>query len=436
MKIGWGKPHALRTLATSVCPVRGNAFILRARVAIVCRVQGLPCPRFTYLSLCLTMIAVSLVLAAAYCTAAFARAPRDYDVQIVSFAPARAFAVGTETVTMVGVLKNIGSAAAPSVSVRMLALAGLEYIEGDTAPVLMPLEAGAQVTLRWKVRPTNASSPLVASLAVLPADVPPVVRVITVPHFADSPRSDTSPAAASPSARARGAEGTVENDRLRARLDTTSSGAPMLFLSARGPGGWRRVGTVAPLAEVLSAEGGQEPWWELFRADDANAVIEKDTASLVVSGSFGLRWRATLTLTVRTASAALDVSLKLAGKRPLRLSGVRLAALSAGDLQCAGSGISSESGAVCRSAVKCGDATLGAVWSGAAPLENWQTAALEPTLETEYLLFGPEWRAERAPALLGAGAMVVFQSRLFAICPSATVQDCMRIFPLRASAKP
>src|SRR5205085_11683954 len=114
-------------------------------------------------------------------------------------------------------------------------------------------------------------------------------------------------------------------------VSLSAAGLPVLFVSSFTSGGWRQVATSVPVAEVLAAEPGQEPWWEMFKHPEAEVVNLKDQAALVLSGQFGLRWKGTLTLAVHANSGVLDVRLRLAPLRPMRLFGLRLAPLMAGE---------------------------------------------------------------------------------------------------------
>src|SRR5207248_9879672 len=106
---------------------------------------------------------------------------------------------------------------------------------------------------------------------------------------------------------------------------------PIVLLSARTPGGWRRVGTVVTLADVMSAEGGQEPWWEVFKWEEARADNFKGKSSLELSGSVGVRWRATAVLTMFADSSVVEVELQLSSPRSMKLYGLRLSPLLAGE---------------------------------------------------------------------------------------------------------
>ncbi|HXG24612.1 MAG TPA: hypothetical protein VNJ09_08675, partial [Chthonomonadales bacterium] len=254
-------------------------------------------------------------------------------LHIESFAPARAYAVGTESVTMVAVIRNVGSTALPAdtVTASIFCLSGLEYLEGIVSPKLPALEPGATATFKWRLKPISEEAPLVTALTLQVPEQLPVVRIVPIQHFATPPRGDSATVSKRPMAYAGRGEGVIENDRVRARIVITGSNVLALFLSARTSGGWRQVGVSLPLAEILSAEGGQRPWWEVLRYNSIRTLNGEGIAVLSIRGGFGLRWRATLEVALRADTASLDLRLRLSPLRPLNLAGIRFLPLLAGE---------------------------------------------------------------------------------------------------------
>src|SRR5262249_14317737 len=155
---------------------------------------------------------------------------------------------------------------------RLYCLSGLDYAEGDNAPKLPALEPNAVATLRWRALPTAPDAPLIAALSLEGADMPKVVRVAPIQHFSETPPAESASVSKLPVARAGRGLATLENGRVRARLAVTNANVPVLFLSTRTAGGWRQAGVALPLAEALSAEGGQRPWREVFKGDEVRVA--------------------------------------------------------------------------------------------------------------------------------------------------------------------
>jgi len=355
------------------------------------------------------------------------------ELLIESFGPARAYAVGTDSLFLVGTVRNVGKTPLPAntVTARLYNLAGLEYTVGDTAPKLPALEPNASVTYRWKVQPTGPEAALVASLALEGPGLPPTARVVAIPHFADPPSGDNAIVVKQPTARTGRAETALENTKIRARFALTNANTPVLFLSARTAGGWRQAGVVLPLAEVLSGEGGQRPWWEVFKADEFQPANRKEEAALTIIGRIGLRWRATFDFTLRANSSALDVRLRLSPLRPIKLSGLRLGPFLAGEGSF-GAAVSETlppepSGPNVVTAVRWGEVTTGMLWPGAPPLPGWQSAPLPNVEGADYRVMGVEMLSSGPPTPLDPGALVEARARLFALTPSAAAADARRI---------
>lgn len=354
---------------------------------------------------------------------------------IESFAPASAYAVGTEAVTLVGTVRNVGRQASPADAyiARVSTLTGLEYTEGDTRPKVPALEPNATATFRWKLAPATSDSPLVASLSIEGGGGIPESRVLSIQHFSDPPPSESAAAAKEATARA-GRLPTLENATLRVRVVSSEAGVPALIVSSHAPTGWRRVGTTLPIASVLSAEGGQRPWWEVFRVESVRSSVTKGAASLTLTGGFGLRWRGTVVLSLRTGSSVLDTRLLLAPLKPMKLASVRFMPLYVGDGSfgaTAAETLAPEPGAESSAAVRWGEITVGTNWLDQPTAGSWIAAPLVNPEGADYRLLGAEWQTDGPPLFLNSAGLVEWRARVFALNPSASVADARNI-PLPA----
>jgi hypothetical protein len=368
--------------------------------------------------------------------------PDGLNLLIESFAPARPYAIGASPITLVGTIRNKGGerSSENGVSARLYCLSGLEYLQGDTIPQVPPLEPDGATTFKWQVVPTGTEQPLVASLALDRPGAQPEVRVITIQRLAEPPPANNANPIQGTSARTERNGALLENAKLRLHVRFSEANVPFLFVSCRMAGGWRRVGTSVPLAEVLSAEGGQIPWWEVFKSEDVRAVNGTGESSLIISGGFGIRWRATFALTLHKDSAVVDTRLSLSPLRPMRLSAIRYCPLMAGEgsFGAATSAVLAPTGRGpnTTTAVRWGAVTVGTIWPTAGPLAGWTTAPATPVEGVEYRLLGVEARAGDAPTELAAGAVVSLRGRLYALSPSASVSDAFRVtLPAESRAK-
>jgi len=373
---------------------------------------------------------VAALLLIARCGARGQAAP---DLRIESFGPTQALCLGLNTVTLVATVRNVGSAPLPQggATARLMPLAGLEYVEGDTIPSLPALDPAGSVTYRWKLRPTDASGPLVASVAVTVPGGRPVVRVAAIPHFPDRLPGEPATITLVPVARAWKDGGSVEHGRMRARVFLTHGTLPVLTVAARNGTAWRRVATAVPLTEVMSAEGGQVPWWETFRCDRIRATNGPREASLTLSGGVGLRWRATVTLVARLGSNAIEVRFAGSPLRRLQAHGLRVATLAAGD---GGLGpetsedlADDENETRTVAALRWGDLTLAAVRPTSPPLAGWRMVRVPEIVGAGYRVLGWEGLAGDGGTGMGPGAILEGRVRLVAISPSASASDARRL---------
>lgn len=351
---------------------------------------------------------------------------------IESFGPTRAYVVGKERVTLVATFRNTGSAPLPpdTVTARVYGLAGLDY-EGSIFQKLPGLDANSAVTLRWQTYSVRTDIPLVASVGLDVPEQPRLVRVAPIQQFDRPPPADNPGFSPKATARARGVSGVLENERLRARIATTNANVPALFLSARTDAGWQRIGVMLPLTELMTAEGGQQPWWEVFRADRIQADNRATEASLILNGGVGLRWRATLQLTLRTGSSVLEISLRCVPLRPVRLSGVRFMPFYAGE-RSFGAEISEQMpaenvGQHTLTSMRWNRITFGTLLPNTPLFPDWETVALPEVIGASYRVLGVEMRALNAPASVTPASLVEVRGRLFALNPSSSAQDARRI---------
>ena len=361
------------------------------------------------------------------------QAPQQAPLEIVSFACARAYVAGTGQITLVSTVKNRTSAslAANAIRLRMHVLAGLDYVSGDTSPWAPGLEPGADATFKWQVQPSSQSGPLVASLSIESAGQAPTVKLIAIPRLAEQPAGETLTVSAIPTARARDSGGILENNKVRARIFVSESNIALLVLSVHTSGGWRQVAVSLPLADVYSGEGGQHPWWEVFKVDEIKASQSKDEAALALGGMFGVRWRATISLKLRANSSVIDYELQCAPTRQMKLSGVRICPLLAGDGSfgpaAAETLIGKSSGPNALSAIRWGEITFGRLERTELPWKEWEAKPMEAIEGAEYRPLGSEWRTTELPATYNAGAIIKLRARLFALTPSPTINDAFKI---------
>jgi hypothetical protein len=161
------------------------------------------------------------------------------------------------------------------------------------------------------------------------------------------------------------------------------------------------------------------------------ASNRKGEASLLVSGGFGVRWRSTFTFTLYYDSAVLDVRLRFAPQRSLKLHGFRYGPFLAGDgsfgAQASETLPLENNGPNCVSAIRWGEVTTGMVWPGAPLFPNWQAAPLPAITGAYYHVLGVEFNTQGLPARIDPPAQIDARWRLFVRTPSKTVADALRI---------
>jgi len=360
------------------------------------------------------------------------------NLEIESLVPTQVWATSTADLVIAGTLRNRGSEVLPPGAgrIRFFALSGLDYVSGDTSPKLPALSPGQSVTFVWRVRPVSSDARLAVALSLEQPNAPPTIRMIAIPHLQNPVTEDPVLVANACRARVNGLDATVENDRVRLRL----LGGSLAVVSCRSGGGWRLVGAVFPLIRCVSAERGEVPWCETFQPETASTFTTKDTAGLLLRGSIGTKWRATLRFAVRKGSSAIDEHLWLAAQKTLEVQSICFSPFHAGAgsfgmaaseaIPCSASG--SNMVAACR----WGEITCGIVIQGNPPIQGWQSKPLDPVPGAEYRTMGNRWDAVNAPTMVPRAGLVEISARLFALQPSTTVQDAMKVSLPRLAVEP
>jgi len=185
------------------------------------------------------------------------------------------------------------------------------------------------------------------------------------------------------------------------------------------------------LVELLSGEEAQEPWWEALKVKQCTATVDRNQAVLTVSGQIGVRWRSSLSFTVRKGSSVVDTVFQAAPRRDMLLHGIRPSTFLAGegsfgaaasevlDPVSVGGGVSS--------AVRWGNLTTGMIWPAEAPFAAWPQRTLSTPDGVEYRLIGAEFRTGKSPHPVPKGSAVRMRWRLYALSPSTTVRDALKV---------
>jgi hypothetical protein len=391
--------------------------------------------------------------------------PPAPEVRVEFFGPERGYTVGSQSVTLLCVVRNVGAAPLPENALRLrcLAMAGLEYTTGDTRPTLPALAQNQAAAFRWRLSPTNGQGPMVAAallenvtMAGGPAAdggpnttlfvaIPAASRasLTVIPRLSGLSRagSMTLPPGAAPRAVATEDDAWLVNDRVQVRVIAGERRFPVLLLAVKEGAGWKTVATSVPCAEVMAGEDGQLPWWETFRWRESRPRNEKTGATLTLVGDIGKRWRAELILESKPGTAAIDGRLRLIPLRTLRFYGVRLPRLlPVGDdtnssLKADGSPLSVvQNEPILPEGARVGAArsngvTFGIAWPATPPLADWKWNRL-PLSDTNLLsVLGAEWDGPDSGGIIQPGATVDFTFRLFAFGPSDSLKDALRFMP-------
>jgi hypothetical protein len=340
----------------------------------------------------------------------------------------------------VAVLMNDGTVRSVANRVELFAANGLEYAGGDTRPAIPELEPGAWHAVRCSMTPSRSDSALVLGAVSKQDGALPAYVVQPVHHLEADPGPEAQRVPTAPGGRVRGKRAYAETANLRVSVETTVAGVPLLLVACRTKSGWRRAGAVAPLASVLSAEPGQEPWWEVLKVDEVSVSAAPDSVVLSVAGSVGLRWRATATITLRSGRTAAEVGLRLSPLKRVHCRAVRLAPYCAGD-RSFGSAVSETLQPVAGvrggvGAVRWGEITTGVAVDTASAPAQWLPTVVPAVPGLDYVPIAFEWASAPGVATLMAGSQLEFRVRLFAMPGSADVQDALRHAPAAPPSEP
>ncbi|MCX6361040.1 MAG: hypothetical protein NT029_14615 [Armatimonadetes bacterium] len=352
-----------------------------------------------------------------------------------------AFVCADSLFAAVAVLMNSGQMKSAGHRVEFFAANGLEYAGGDTRPSIPELDPGAWHAVRCSMAPTKVDSPLVLGAVSKQDGAIPTYVVQPLHHLETDPGAEAQRVPAAPGGRVRGKRAYVETLNLRVSVETTVAGVPLLLLACRTKSGWRRAGAVAPLASVLSAESGQEPWWEVMKLDEMSVSAAADAAVLTLSGSVGLRWKATATIALRVGRSAADITLRLSPLKSVTCRAVRLAPFCAGDRSfgaaVAESLIPASDARGGVGAVRWGEITTGVAVDPASASMQWSPSFVPVVPGLDYVPITFEWAPTSAASALAAGVRLEFKARLFAMPGTVTVQEAMRHAPATVpSAEP
>lgn len=388
------------------------------------------------------------------------------EVRVEYFGAEKGYAVRGEAVTLLCVVRNIGTGPLPDHAVRLhcFTVDGLDYTSGDTMPVLPAMARNQAIAYRWRLMPTEDGSPLVAAVVVesptpvfvedaakgpaagrfVPVPAPPPVGdnpralVAVIPRMSAPPGigSRVIPANALPTATAGSDEAWLSNDRVGLHLLMADRRRAVLVLCGRVGTEWQAFAMGPSLAEVRSAEEGQVPWSEGFRWRESSARASKDSASVTLVGSVGSRWRAEMTFEIPPWTGSIRCTLHLTALRDLRLYGVRLPFLIA-DAKSAQAPRADGSALPLAAdepilpdearvaAWHLNGVTFGVTWPGDAPFPGgkWQVDPIGDSANAP--IIGAEWGEDRGEAV-PTGETINIPFRLFAVSPSDTVHDALR----------
>jgi hypothetical protein len=382
----------------------------------------------------------------------------------------RGYSVGAETVPVLCILRNAGTAPVPANAVRLYCypLVGLDYLSGEIKPTLPELAPGQSVAFRWQLTAATPQSKLLTAVMLQSnasgsemfnggkgegvagaAPAPDVASALglpravlaAVPHFASPPALGNIRAgtAAGPTAAARRGEAWLANDRVSLHVREAAGEEAVLSFAAKDGANWRILATVNSLVEVLSAEDGQKAWWQRFNWQNTNARAGRDDGFMTLLGAAGGRWTVEFTATTRRDTGVMDGKIRLTARRNMRVFGVRLPGLlMQADLL--GGGLGRADGraiplpagdpAVPEGprlvAAHRGGITFGLAWPSRGPLEGWTTEALTSGNTNLVSSFGGLWTGPDRGDLILAGATIEIPFRFFAFAPSDTVHDAQR----------
>lgn len=363
-----------------------------------------------------------------------------------------------EDLILLCIVRNISGVTLPEKTMRLhcLPLSGLDYTDGDTLPLLPTLAPDHSVAVRWRLAPTNATDPLIASAFVEPAApaqnmsaqrTSGEIAMTVIPRLDETPRFGAIPinTLRSPQAGKSRGEAWLAGTRIALRALRTAHGQPLLLLAGSNAGVWQTIAASLSVARIRSSEEGQTAWWQSFRWRQTRVGADKESASLILSGTAGRFWLAELQLTARRDTAAIQGVLRLTARRNLRCLAVELPRLittptersaDAGIARADGrpimislpSPLLSPEACVAAERTRSG-ISFGLAWPTRPALShwNWQRLPIGDGDTTEVL--GIQWTTPERGELMLAGGTISFGFRLFAYGPSSTIRDALRFIP-------
>ncbi|MEP6756724.1 MAG: hypothetical protein ABJA67_14560, partial [Chthonomonadales bacterium] len=258
-----------------------------------------------------------------------------------------------------------------------------------------------------------------------------VVTLQTGP-FAPPPFNKQIPAR--PVASAHDLTGYLENDRIHVQLHFSSAATPSLSIYARYAEGWRKAGIISPVATITSAEPGQSPWEETFRVEAVRSNSTADSATLALSGGIGLRWRGTVTLTLKKASGVIEQQVSIAPLRPMRV--FRLSCLQVlGGSGGFGNQVSEpvmeiNSDAFAGTVIRNGDMTIASLGAKVQAFGTSGNLTAVQTYRPEQVAFvplTPAYVSDIEPIQVVPGAILTILSRTAILFPSKSTSDVEKL---------
>jgi hypothetical protein len=404
-----------------------------------------------------------------------AAAPKP-DLRVEYFGAERGYSVGTDNVSVLCILRNVGTAPLPANSVRLYCypLVGLDYTSGEIKPVLPELAPGQSVAFRWQLAPGNGQSKLLTAVmlqsntptsvpvpdpvpnsgggpqavgaapppdaAPAPSDLPRALLAV-IPHFASPPNLGNIRAGSAfgPLSVARPGEAWLANDRVSLHVRSAVGEDAVLSLAAKEGADWRVLATVNSLVEILSSEDGQKAWWHRFQWQRTFARANRDDGTLILTGTEGARWSVEFIATTHRDTGVVDGKILLTARQTTRLFGIRLPGMlvqtdppggGLGRADGRSIALPSEDPAVPDAprivAAHRGGVTFGLAWPSRMPMEGWTTEALANGNTSLVASLGGVWNSLDRGDLILAGTTVEIPFRFFAYAPSDTVHDAQR----------
>jgi hypothetical protein len=397
------------------------------------------------------------------------------DLKVEYFGAERGYAVGTDNVAILCILRNAGNAPLPANSVRLYCypLVGLDYTSGEIKPVLPELAPGQSLAFRWQLAPSNGQTKLLTAVMLqsntatsgvgtepmpnavggpnpagiqpppessVPADLPRAV-LAAIPHCASEPALGNIRAGTPAALVAVGTRNNawLANDRVSLHVRGAAGEEAVLSLAAKDGTEWRVLGTVNSLVEILSSEDGQKAWWHRFHWQNTLARGGRDEGVMTLTGSLGGRWTAEFIVTARRDTGVVEGKIRLTARQTSRLFGVRLPGLLT-QTDPAGGGLGRADGRAIALPVEDpsmpdaprlvaahrGNVTFGLAWPARTPLDGWTSDAQVTGSSSIATALSGLWSSQDVGDVVQAGSTVEIPFRFFAFAPSDTVHDAQR----------